>query len=66
MKTISNIMKDFWNDESGLTAVEYAIAGSLVVGGLVTAFEQLGTATETSIKDLCTAANATADCSGAN
>ncbi|GGO65072.1 Flp family type IVb pilin [Bowmanella pacifica] len=65
MKTISNIMKDFWNDESGLTAVEYAIAGSLVVGGLVAAFEELGTATKDTIGDLCTAAGGS-DCDGAS
>jgi pilus assembly protein Flp/PilA len=34
----------FFKDEDGLTAVEYAIAGSLVVGGAVVAFDQLGTA----------------------
>ncbi|MFQ3175738.1 MAG: pilus assembly protein Flp/PilA, partial [Psychromonas sp.] len=31
-------------DESGLTAVEYAVAGGLVVGGMVLAFTALGDA----------------------
>ena len=35
MLNIKNVMKEFIEDESGLTAVEYAIAGSLVVGGMV-------------------------------
>ena len=33
----------FFKDEEGLTAVEYAIAGALVVGGAVLAFQTLGT-----------------------
>ncbi|MFZ9653838.1 MAG: Flp family type IVb pilin [Gammaproteobacteria bacterium] len=41
-------MKKFWidflRDERGLTAVEYAIAGGLVVAGLAVAFTNLGTA----------------------
>ncbi|QCZ92850.1 Flp family type IVb pilin [Salinimonas iocasae] len=57
MKNAKTLLQDFIQDESGLTAVEYAIAGSLVVGGLVTAFTQLGTVTETTINELCTAAD---------
>ena len=56
MKNLKTLLQDFIQDESGLTAVEYAIAGSLVVGGLVTAFTQLGDVTEETINDLCTAA----------
>lgn len=39
---IKSFMTDFIEDESGLTAVEYAIAGGLVVGGMVGAFVTLG------------------------
>ena len=39
---MKDLLKEFFEDESGLTAVEYAIAGSLVVGGLVGAFTTLG------------------------
>ncbi|MBW3162956.1 Flp family type IVb pilin [Ferrimonas balearica] len=39
---IKQALLKFWNDESGLTAVEYAIAGGLVVGGMVAAFVTLG------------------------
>jgi len=39
---IKGFIKDFIEDESGLTAVEYAIAGGLVVGGMVLAFNTLG------------------------
>ena len=37
------IMK-FLSDESGLTTVEYAVAGALVAAAVVTAFTNLGTA----------------------
>ncbi|TKB49971.1 Flp family type IVb pilin [Ferrimonas sediminicola] len=57
---------EFWNDESGLSAVEYAIAGSLVVGGMVIAFTQLGTEATDSIVNLCDAVDADGDgtCTG--
>ena len=34
----------FLRDEEGLTAVEYAVAGGVIVVGLVLAFTNLGTA----------------------
>jgi pilus assembly protein Flp/PilA len=57
---IMNLLKDFIEDESGLTAVEYAIAGGLVVGGMVTAFSLLGTAATTQIECLTSAVGGTA------
>lgn len=65
MKNLKTFILEFVEDESGLTAVEYAIAGSLVVGGLVAAFTQLGTVTDEAIEDLCAAAkpgDSTVDC----
>ncbi|MCJ8349972.1 Flp family type IVb pilin [Moritella sp.] len=44
MNKLSVFIHDFIKDESGLTAVEYAIAGGLVVGAMVTAFSDLGDA----------------------
>ena len=41
-RSMQSFLKDFIADESGLTAVEYAIAGGLVVGGMVAAFVALG------------------------
>ncbi|MCU7554879.1 Flp family type IVb pilin [Alteromonas sp. ASW11-19] len=66
MNNVTTLLQNFIEDESGLTAVEYAIAGSLVVGGLVVSFTELGTATESSIQNLCTAANASATCDGSS
>ncbi|MCF7362992.1 MULTISPECIES: Flp family type IVb pilin [Vibrio] len=34
--------KAFWQDEDGLSAVEYVVAGALVVGVLVVGFTSLG------------------------
>ncbi|MDO3720811.1 Flp family type IVb pilin [Marinobacter sp. chi1] len=39
---MKEFLKALWKDEDGLTAVEYAIAGGLVVGGMVGAFNTLG------------------------
>lgn len=57
MKNFKTLLQDFIQDESGLTAVEYAIAGGLVVGGMVTAFTTLGGSAEAKIDDLCEAVN---------
>ncbi|SQD77306.1 Flp family type IVb pilin [Moritella yayanosii] len=62
MNKLSIFIQDFIEDESGLTAVEYAIAGGLVVGGMVVAFGNLGTAATNQISSLCTAVDATATC----
>jgi pilus assembly protein Flp/PilA len=35
-------IKSFLRNEEGLTAVEYAVAGTLIVVGLVAAFQALG------------------------
>lgn len=63
MNKLSVFIQEFMKDESGLTAVEYAIAGGLVVGGMVTAFSELGTAATERISGLCTAV---LDTSGTN
>jgi pilus assembly protein Flp/PilA len=50
----------FFKEEDGLTAVEYAIAGALVVGGAVVAFDNLGTSVNTRIECLNDAVMGTA------
>lgn len=61
---IKQIFADFIEDESGLTAVEYAIAGGLVVGGMIAAFNTLGTNATSKINCLASAVNgASTDCS---
>jgi pilus assembly protein Flp/PilA len=48
----------FFQDEQGLTMVEYAIAGALVTAAAVGAFTNLGNAVVTRITALVTAVNA--------
>ncbi len=55
MNTLVTFIKGFMEDESGLTAVEYAVAGGLVVGGMVAAFVALGDAAEAKIGTIATA-----------
>lgn len=43
---------EFLQGEEGLTTVEYAIAGGLVAGGLILAFNVLGTNVGDVIRDL--------------
>ena len=57
---MKGFMKDFIVDESGLTAVEYAIAGGLVVGGMVAAFLTLGDNATEQIETLGCAVDGTA------
>lgn len=42
MKTLNTMLKAFWQEETGLTMVEYAVAGSLITIGAVGAFTTLG------------------------
>lgn len=41
MKVVE-MMKRFWNEEEGLSMVEYALVGALVVVGAIAAFQTLG------------------------
>ncbi|WP_392339729.1 Flp family type IVb pilin [Moritella marina] len=59
MNKLSMFIQDFIEDESGLTAVEYAVAGGLVVGALVTAFTDLGGAASDRLDSLTTAIGGT-------
>ncbi|WP_371379421.1 Flp family type IVb pilin [Thalassotalea aquiviva] len=61
MKDLKKLFSDFIEDENGLTAVEYAIAGALVSVAVVTAFSQLGDAVEGTIDNLCVAADGASD-----
>ncbi|WP_182029827.1 Flp family type IVb pilin [Vibrio sp. B1FLJ16] len=57
MHKFTQVVKNFWNDEEGLTAVEYAVAGSLVAAGVVVAFGNLGDAVEAVITGLTSSLN---------
>ncbi len=42
MRSIIGALIACWKDETGLTTVEYAIAGGLVAAGVIGAFQLLG------------------------
>jgi pilus assembly protein Flp/PilA len=55
MKTLNNAVLAFWQEESGLTIVEYALGGTLIAVGLVTALTTFKTTLATSIAAIGTA-----------
>jgi pilus assembly protein Flp/PilA len=59
---MKEVIVKFLKDEEGLTAVEYAIAGALVVGGAVVAFQTLGNSVNSQINCLDDAVNGTVTC----
>ena len=54
-----NEIKRFMAEEEGLTAIEYCVAGGLVIATLVAAFGILGTSATTVINGLITAIGGT-------
>jgi len=52
MRDLVIFIDDFINDEQGLTIVEYAIAGALIVAALTAAFMALGTSVGNSITEV--------------
>lgn len=52
MKSLKKFLIDFYQDEEGLTTVEYAVAGALVAAAVVTAFTDLGDEVGTTITGL--------------
>jgi len=49
---MKDLLVKFFNDEDGLTMVEYAIAGGLVGAGAIVAFSNLGTEVARVINDI--------------
>lgn len=47
-----NILKRFWNEEKGLTMVEYAVAAAVIAAGAIGAFSLLGTNVSNEIQSL--------------
>ena len=52
---MTRFIKKFMKDQRGLTTVEYAVAGGLIVATLVAAFTALGAKVETVIRAIITA-----------
>ncbi|PMM11516.1 fimbrial protein [Vibrio breoganii] len=49
MDKLKNTIKNFIEDEEGLTVVEYVIGAALLVAGLTTIFSTLGTSLSTKL-----------------
>ena len=50
MKTL----KAFWKEEDGLSAVEYAVVGAVLIAALVGAFQTLGTRVAGKVNNIAT------------
>lgn len=47
---MSRILRDLWHNESGATAVEYALIGVVVGIGIIGALQSVGTALQTMLE----------------
>ena len=64
MKKAIEAVKKFINDEEGLSAVEYAIAGALVIGVAAGAFVTLGSNVNTQVDTLASCVLGDGACAG--
>ena len=46
MKNITTLLNNFWNDESGISSVEYALLLAFVAGGIIVAADVLSQAVQ--------------------
>jgi len=57
MKTLSKMLKAFWQEETGLTIVEYAVAAMMITIIVIGGFTALGTAVDFQIRRVATLLN---------
>ena len=48
------VLKHFWNDESGATAIEYGLIAALIAVVIITGVTAVGTKLSTTFSDLST------------
>ena len=51
---MQNLIKNFVNDESGATAIEYGLIAALIAVAMIAGATQLGTAIDTKFSDVAT------------
>ncbi len=51
MQKIATMILNLWNDESGISSVEYALLLAFVAAGIITAAELLSNAVENEMED---------------
>ncbi|EMK6669144.1 Flp family type IVb pilin [Vibrio fluvialis] len=52
MNKFTKFVKDFWQDEEGLTVVEYVVGAGLIVAALSVVFGNWGTTLETKLNSV--------------
>jgi pilus assembly protein Flp/PilA len=54
---LSKIIENFWNDESGATAIEYGLIAALIALAIVVGAGALGNSLNTKFKNVANAVN---------
>ncbi len=62
MKKIASMISNIWNDESGISSVEYALLLAFVAAGIITAAELLSNAVENEMTDTAACIEAGTGC----
>jgi Flp pilus assembly pilin Flp len=62
MGKIKTILAEIWNDESGISSVEYALLLAFVAAGIIVAAELLSNAVENEMTDTAACIEGTVNC----
>lgn len=62
---MQNLIKNFVNDESGATAIEYGLIAALIAVAMIAGATQLGQSIDDKFKDVSTALDGAKDDAGA-
>jgi Flp pilus assembly pilin Flp len=62
MRKIKTILAEIWNDESGISSVEYALLLAFVAAGIIVAAELLSNAVENEMTDTAACIEGTVNC----
>ena len=62
MQKIATMISDIWNDESGISSVEYALLLAFVAAGIITAAELLSNAVENEMQSTAACIENSAGC----
>lgn len=52
MDKFTKVAKEFWNDEEGLTVIEYVIGAAMLVFGLATIFDGISSKLSTKLSNI--------------
>jgi len=57
---MSKVLRDLWNDESGISSVEYALLLAFVAAGIIVAADSLSNAVSNQMEDAASCIEGTA------